>query len=138
LTVEEANARCAGRLPGLLGVEFTDVGGGRMRARLPIRPELLNTDGDLHGGTVVAFADAVCGVGSVAHLPDGATGVATVELKANLLRNLREGVLVCEAELVHRGRTIHVWDARVSGEGDAGKLLALFRCTQLLLYPGSR
>ena len=134
MTVEEANARCVGRLPGLLGVEFTEVGGGRMVARLPIRSELLNTDGDLHGGTVVAFADAVCGIGSVAHLPEGATGAGTIELKANLLRVVREGVLWCEATLVHAGRTTQIWDARVWAEGNE-RPIALFRCTQLLLYP---
>ena len=137
MTVEEANARCAGRLPGLLGVEFTDVADGCLRARLPIRAELLNTDGDLHGGTVVGFADAVCGIGSVAHLPEGATGTVTVELKANLLRNVREGVLRCEGTLVHAGRTTQVWDARVWAEGDE-RPLALFRCTQFLLYPSRR
>ncbi len=135
MTVEEANARCVGRLPGLLGIEFTEVGGGRMAARLPIRSELLNTDGDLHGGTVVAFADSVCGIGSVAHLPEGATGAGTIELKANLLRVVREGVLWCEATLVHAGRTTQIWDARVWAEGD-DRPIALFRCTQFLLYPG--
>ena len=138
MTVEEANARCVGRLPGLLGVEFTEVGDGRMRARLAIRPELLNTDGDLHGGTVVAFADAVCGIGSVAHLREGAEGVATIELKANLLRNVREGVLVCEATLVHAGRTTQVWDARVWAEESEARPIALFRCTQVVLYPNRR
>lgn len=134
MTVEEANARCTGRLPGLLGVEFTEVGGGRMRARLAVREQLLNTDGDLHGGTITAFADAVCGIGAVAHLPEGATGAGTIELKANLLRVVRDGVLECEASLVHGGRTTQVWDARVRLEGDE-RPVALFRCTQLLLYP---
>jgi uncharacterized protein (TIGR00369 family) len=103
-------------------------------ARLPIRAELLNPYGDLHGGTVVAFADTVCGVGSRAHLPEGATGTVTIELKANLLRNVREGMLVCEGILVHRGRTTQVWDARIWAEGDE-RPAALFRCTQFVLYP---
>jgi uncharacterized protein (TIGR00369 family) len=137
MTVEEANARGVGRLPGFLGLEFTEVGGGRMVARLRIRPELLNTDGDLHGGTVTALADAVCGIGSVAHLREGAERVATIELKVNLLRTVRDGVLVCEGTLVHGGQTTQVWDARVWRVGEEERPVALFRCTQLLL-PGER
>jgi uncharacterized protein (TIGR00369 family) len=137
VTVEEANARCGGRLPGLLGIEFTEVSAGRLRARLPLRPELLNPYGDLHGGTVVAFADTVCGLGSGAHLPEGAASAVTIELKANLLRNVREGTLTCEGTLVHAGRTTQVWDARVWAEGDA-RPIALFRCTQFLLYSRER
>lgn len=66
--------------------------------------------------------------------PEGAINFTTIELKTNFLGTAREGAVVCEAALVHGGRTTQVWDAIVKEEG-SGKTIALFRCTQMLLYP---
>jgi 1,4-dihydroxy-2-naphthoyl-CoA hydrolase len=96
---------------------------------------LLAPNGYLHAGTVVALADTACGYGCMASLPDGATGFTTVELKTNFLGTAREGSLVCVATRLHGGRTTQVWDAIVR---DGEKTLALFRCTQLLLYGSDR
>jgi 1,4-dihydroxy-2-naphthoyl-CoA hydrolase len=121
-----------GRLPGVLGVEILAVGDGRAEARLPLRAELLAPNGYLHAAVVVALADTACGYGCVASLPDGATGFTTIELKTNFLGTATDGVLRCQAVRVHGGRTTQVWDADVTA--DTGKTLALFRCTQLLIY----
>jgi 1,4-dihydroxy-2-naphthoyl-CoA hydrolase len=122
----------AGTLPGLLGVEVAAVEDGRVALRLPVRPDLLAPNGYLHAGTVVALADTACGYGCFASLPEGGTGFTTIELKTNFLGTAREGTLACEATRVHGGRTTQVWDATVRDE--SGKRLALFRCTQLILY----
>ena len=121
-----------GRLPGLLGIEIEQIEDGHVRMRLPLRPELLAPNGYLHAGTVVGLADSACGYGCIASLPDGATGFTTIELKTNFLATALDGTLVAESRCVHGGRTTQVWDATVSNE--SGKTLALFRCTQLLLY----
>jgi uncharacterized protein (TIGR00369 family) len=121
-----------GRLPGLLGIEIDAIEEGRVRMRLPLRAELLAPNGYLHAGTVVALADSACGYGCIASLPDGATGFTTIELKTNFLATALEGTLHAESQRIHAGRTTQVWDATVSDEN--GKTLALFRCTQLLLY----
>ena len=120
------------RLPGLLGIEIDGIEVGRVRMRLTLRPELLAPNGYLHAGTVVALADSACGYGCIASLPEGATGFTTIELKTNFLATALEGTLHCESTRVHGGRTTQIWDAAVSNV--AGKTLALFRCTQLLLY----
>ena len=135
-TIEEFNAIGEGRLPALVGVEVTAVEHGRLAARLPIRPDLLAPNGYLHAASVIALADTCCGYGCVASLPAGATGFTTIELKTNFLRTLTEGTLACEARLVHGGSTTQLWDATVSDEA-AGTVLALFRCTQLILRPRS-
>ncbi len=101
---------------------------------MSIRPELLAPNGYLHGASVVALADSACGFGLMADLPDGATGFTTIELKTNYLGTALEGVLHCEARRVHNGRTTQVWDAEVRAEA-TGKTIALFRCTQMILYP---
>ena len=124
-----------GHLPGLLGIEVDSIEHGAVNMRLPLREELLAPNGYLHAGTVVGLADSACGYGCIFSLPDGATGFTTIELKANFLASAREGMLSCESRLVHSGRTTQVWDATVAR--DDGKTLAVFRCTQLLIYPPS-
>ena len=69
----------------------------------------------------------------VAHLPEGAVGFTTIELKSNHLGTALEGTLDCIATAAHLGRTTQVWDAVVSHR-ETGKTLALFRCTQMLIY----
>ncbi len=123
-----------GRLPGLIGIEIDEIEEGHVRMHLPLRPELLAPNGYLHAATVVALADSACGYGCIASLPEGATGFTTIELKTNFLATALEGTLRVESRRVHGGRTTQIWDATVSRED--GKTLALFRCTQLLLYGG--
>jgi uncharacterized protein (TIGR00369 family) len=123
-----------GFLPGLLGAEFTGVGEGWVEARLLIRRELMAPNGFLHAGTVVTLADTSCGYGCVRALPAGASGFTTVELKANFLGTAREGSIACRADALHLGRTTQLWDATVTNEA-TGKTIALFRCTQMVLWP---
>ncbi len=133
-TVEELNARGATRLPGLIGIEIETVEIGKATGRLAIRPELLAPNGFLHAATVVALADTTCGYGTFGNLPDGARGFTTIELKTNFLGTAREGVIRCAATLMHGGRMTQVWDAAVTDDA-TGRSIALFRCTQMILYP---
>jgi uncharacterized protein (TIGR00369 family) len=67
-------------------------------------------------------------------LPPGATGFTTIELKANFLGTAQSGAIRAEAQLLHGGRMTQVWDAAVAREGE-DRPIALFRCTQMMLYP---
>ena len=131
-TLDQLNARSEGYLPGLMGIEFLSMEPGRLTSRLTVRPELLAPNGYLHAAVIVALADTTCGYGTFTDLPKGADNFTTIELKSNFLSTAREGVIACTATRVHGGRTTQVWDAEVTGEN--GKTLALFRCTQLILY----
>ncbi|SEK81501.1 uncharacterized domain 1-containing protein [Roseateles sp. YR242] len=126
------NERGATCLPGHLGIEILTVRSGAVSARLPVREAVMAPNGYLHAGTVVTLADTCCGYGCVASLPEGAQSFTTVELKSNHLGTARDGVIECTATAVHMGRTTQVWDAVVTHNG---KTIALFRCTQMLLYP---
>ena len=131
-TIDQLNARSVGYLPGLLGIEFLTLEQGRLTSRLIIRPELLAPNGYLHAAAVIALADTSCGYGTFTDLPTGAQNFTTIELKSNFLGTAREGTITCTATRIHGGRTTQVWDAEVKAEN--GKTLALFRCTQLILY----
>jgi uncharacterized protein (TIGR00369 family) len=121
-------------LPGLLGIVFTGVGELSLTAELVVRPALMTPHGFLHGGTVVALADTVCGYACLANLPPGANSFTTIELKSNYFGTAREGIVECVASAIHMGRTTQVWDAVVRHQ-ETQKTLAMFRCTQMILYP---
>lgn len=134
VTLELANARSAGWLPGLLGFRVTHIEDGRIDAEIDIRPEILAPNGYLHAATVVALADTACGYGCLMHLPDNMANFTTIELKTNFLGTARDGTIAVVARPVHQGATTQVWDATVRRKSDE-RTIALFRCTQMLLAP---
>lgn len=133
LTPEHFNARGVAYLPGLLGIVITHVGASEVKSELNVKKAHLAPNGFLHAGTVVTLADTSAGYGCAANLPDNAVGFTTVELKSNHLGTAREGTVECAATAVHLGKTTQVWDAVVTHR-ETGKTIAVFRCTQLLLY----
>ena len=132
-TPEQFNRRGAENLPGLLGIVITHVDKSELRAELQVKKSHLAPNGFLHAGTVVTLADTCAGYACAVNLPEGATGFTTIELKTNHLGTALEGTLECTATPVHRGRTTQVWDAEVR-HAQSGRTLALFRCTQMILY----
>jgi uncharacterized protein (TIGR00369 family) len=133
ITIQQLNERAQGYLPGYLGIVITHASPEEVRSRLDLRHELMAPNGYLHAGAVVTLADTSCGYGCVANLPDGAVGFTTIELKSNHLGTARAGRLECIARPEHLGRTTQVWAATVT-HADSGKTIALFRCTQMVLY----
>ena len=134
MTAEVFNGRSRGHLPGIVGVEILEIAPELVLSRLAVRREVMAPNGFLHAASVIALADTSCGYGCVAHLPQGASGFTTIELKTNFLGTAREGAILCRATAVHLGRTTQVWDAVVGVEG-SGTKIALFRCTQMVLWP---
>ncbi len=134
ITRQQTTERARGTLVELLGLEFDEVEPGRAVAHLAIRPTHLAPNQFLHAASVIALADTCCGFGALASLPDGAESFTTLELKSNFLGTATSGVIVCDSALVHGGRTTQVWDAVVRHR-DTDRTIALFRCTQMLLYP---
>lgn len=133
ITLERFNQIGAGKLPGHLGIVITHADQTELRAELKIGEMHMAPNGFLHAGTVVTLADTCAGYGCIAHLPPGATGFTTLELKSNHLGTAREGTIVGSAKPVHLGKTTQVWDTVVT-HLESRKTIALFRCTQLILY----
>ncbi len=124
----------AGHFPGLIGFTVTKIEKGAVWAHMNVRQELMAPNGYLHAGSVVTLADTACGYGCRTSLPEGATGFTTIELKSNFLGTALDGVVECEAKLLHGGRSTQVWDALVRHR-ESAKLIASFRCTQMILWP---
>ncbi len=134
LDANQFNERAADCLPGHLGLRITHIGDGEVHADMPVQGRLMAPNGFLHAGSLVTLADSAAGCGCMAHLPAGASGFTTVELKSNHLGTAREGTVQCVAKAAHLGKTTQVWDVTVSHR-ESGKTLVLFRCTQMILYP---
>jgi uncharacterized protein (TIGR00369 family) len=102
-------------------------------ATLTVRPDLCTTGKILHGGAIMAFADTLGAIGTVANMPQG-HGTATIESKTNFIGGAAAGSVVTgECTPVHKGRTTQVWQTRITNA--QGKLVALVTQTQIVLPP---
>ena len=137
LTAEKLTRIGEGHLPGHLGLVVTDVQEGRVHAEISVQPHHMAPNGFLHAATVIALADTAAGYGCRTVLPEGAKGFTTIELKSNFLGTAREGTIACTASAVHLGKTTQVWDSVVTHR-ESGRTIALFRCTQMILYSQPR
>jgi len=138
VTLDALNERTRGNLAGLFGLQVLHIDERELLMRMQIHPQFLAPNGFLHAASIIAVADTACGYACVAHLPEGAENFTTVELKTNFLGTATEGAIDAVVRAAHLGRTTQVWDAtviEVRVDGKAGKTLALFRCTQMILWP---
>lgn len=131
--VGQLTRRQKGFLPDHLGLEWIEARPGFVKGRFEVKTHHLAPNTFLHTASVIALADSACGYGCIISRPEGAKNFTTIELKSNFLGTTREGGVNVEASLAHGGRTTQVWDAIVRAEA-TGKTIALFRCTQMLLY----
>jgi len=128
------NERGSEYLPGYLGIEIIELAPNTLTSRMPVKKLHVAPNDFLHAASIVALADTACGYATLAHLPEGAQSFTTIELKSNHLGTVRDGSIACVAMAQHLGRTTQVWDAVVTDEA-SGRKLALFRCTQMILWP---
>ncbi|ONF96285.1 hotdog fold thioesterase [Sphingomonas jeddahensis] len=119
-----------GVLPGLLEIEFTEVGDDWLRARMPVGPKVHQPFGRLHGGASVVLAETVASVGGAMAVPEGKVTVG-LDINANHVRAARDGYVHATAKAEQLGRTTQVWTIRV--EDDAGKLVCLSRMTAAVI-----
>jgi uncharacterized protein (TIGR00369 family) len=134
MTLDKLNSRSGDNLPGWFSMKVVDLREGSVTMEYRIRPQFLAPNGFLHAASVIALADTAAGYATIAHLPDGATNFTTIELKANFIGTATEGSLRSVVTAVHQGRTTQVWDAVVM-HVESAKTIALFRCTQMILWP---
>jgi uncharacterized protein (TIGR00369 family) len=122
--------------PGMVGVEVLTCEPELVTGRVRVEEPLVAGTGYLWAPVVITLADWLCACGIGAHLPEGAS-FTTLEIKTNFVGTARQGSSILgTARPVHLGRSTHVWDVEVADES-SGKVIALFRCTQMVLAPKS-
>jgi 1,4-dihydroxy-2-naphthoyl-CoA hydrolase len=119
----------------LLGLELVTVTPERVEAVLRVREELCTRPAVLHGGALMALADTLGAIATVANLAEGTT-TTTIESKTNFFAAIPVGDTArAECTPLHRGRTTMVWQTRVTRSD--GRLAALVIQTQLVI-PATR
>jgi uncharacterized protein (TIGR00369 family) len=129
----EANNEFLARQPfsRLMGVEILEATKQIIRGRIAVRPDLCTSGHTMHGGAIMAFADALGAIGASLNLPEGA-GTTTIESKTNFIASAQEGTVVEGETLpIHVGRRSSVWQTRITRPD--GKLVALVTQTQMVL-----
>jgi acyl-CoA thioesterase len=111
-----------GPLAALLGIRRAQMGDGRARFDLAIRPDHMNPHGVVHGGVVYSLVDYAMGGALTSRLAPGER-CATLEIKINYLAPATAGHLAAEARVVERTARVGVLEGRVAGDGD--RLVAL-------------
>lgn len=114
-----------------LGLKITHLSADKVMAELPVRAELFNRFGLMHGGAIMALADNLGGTAATANLPEGAT-TTTIESKTNFFTGIPAGdIAYAECTALHKGRTTMVWQTRITRRD--GKLCAMVTQTQMVL-----
>ena len=119
-----------------LGIKITHISPERVTGELVVRSEVATMPDIIHGGAVMALADNIGAVATMANLPEGAH-TTTIESKTNFFAPIPVGNTArAECTPLHRGRTTMVWQTRITR--DDGRLCALVTQTQLVLQPGKK
>lgn len=125
------NDFCKNTLMETLGIVYTDADEGYLVATMPVSSSVHQPMGLLHGGATVALAESVGSAASLLSVNPEITEVRGIEISANHLRAKRDGIVTGTARIVHKGRSLHLWEVRVTDEQD--KLISLCKITNMVM-----
>lgn len=134
--LEYCNAFSKNTLMQTLNIEFIDAGEGFLVAKMPVNPSVHQPMGLLHGGASVALAESVGSAASHFFINAKEQEVRGIEISANHLKSVREGVVFGTARIIHKGRTLHLWEIKITDE--AGNLISLCKLTNMVLTKSSQ
>ncbi|SEG23641.1 PaaI family thioesterase [Flavobacterium urumqiense] len=129
--LEYCNEFSKNTLMQTLNIEYIDAGEGFLVAKMPVNSSVHQPMGLLHGGASVALAESVGSAASHFFINDKEQEVRGIEISANHLRSIREGVVYGTARIIHKGKTLHLWEIKVTDED--GNLISLCKLTNMVL-----
>jgi uncharacterized protein (TIGR00369 family) len=122
---------------GLIGATITAVEPGRCAIELPVRDDLTQQHGFVHGGIVGMIADSAGGYAAFTLMPANAS-VLTVEYKINMLAPAKGERLVAVGSVLKPGRTLSIVRADVFAIDAGGeKLIAAMQQTLMVMHGAS-
>jgi len=125
--VEMINSTREGSVWEILDIKLVSAEKDKVIATMPIGPHHRQQVDYLHGGISIVLAESVASLGTVLNIDADRQMAFGLEINANHLRPKRDGQLTAVATPIHRGRTTHVWDVKLTDEND--KLVCISRCT---------
>ncbi|MEM8522304.1 PaaI family thioesterase [Flavobacterium sp. PL12] len=114
-----------------LNITYTDAGEDFLVATMPVNSSVHQPVGILHGGATVALAESVGSAASMLFVNPEVSDVRGIEISANHLKSKRNGIVTATAKIVHKGRSIHLWEIRIVDEND--NLISLCKLTNMIL-----
>lgn len=114
-----------------LEIEYIDAGEDFLTAKMPVNSRVHQPMGLLHGGASVALAESVGSAASIMFVNPEKSEVRGIEISANHLKAKRDGMVYATAKIVHKGRSIHLWEIRITDEND--NLVCLCKLTNMIL-----
>ncbi|MGD1935799.1 MAG: PaaI family thioesterase [Candidatus Phaeomarinobacter sp.] len=120
----------------LVGAQISAISDGHLELYVDNREELSQQNGFIHGGVIGYLADNACAAVAGTMRPEGALGAVTAEYKINILRPSVGERAIVRANMIRRGKSQCVTEARVSclNNGEE-KLVAVALATISYLYP---
>jgi 1,4-dihydroxy-2-naphthoyl-CoA hydrolase len=118
-----------------LEIEILEASPEKVIATMPVTPKVHQPFGLLHGGASVALAETVASFGAFLSVADQGMAAVGLEINANHLRGVREGLITATATPIHKGRTTHVWHIEIKDQND--KMVCISRCT-LAIVSGAK
>lgn len=125
------NAMCKNTLMETLEIVYTDAGEDFLEAKMPVNSRIHQPMGLLHGGASVALAESVGSAASMLYVNAELSEIRGIEIAANHLKAKREGIITGTARIVHKGRSIHLWEIRITDENET--LISLCKLTNMVL-----
>lgn len=125
------NNMCKNTLMETLSIVFTDIGDDYVTATMPVNLIVHQPYGVLHGGATVALAESVGSMASAYFVDQNKYIVKGIEISANHLKSVKEGIVTATAKIIHKGRTTHLWEIRVVNENN--ELISICKLTNIIL-----
>ncbi|HQA74930.1 PaaI family thioesterase, partial [Flavobacterium sp.] len=125
------NELCKNTMMESLEIEFIDAGEDFLTAKMPVNSKVHQPMGLLHGGASVALAESVGSAASIMYVNPEKQEVRGIEISANHVRSKREGIVFGTARIVHKGRSIHLWEIKITDEQD--RLISICKLTTMVL-----
>jgi len=114
-----------------LEIKFTEIGADYLVATMPVNSRVYQPMGILHGGASVALAESVGSTASYLLVNSPNYDIRGIEISANHLKSKKDGVVTATAKIIHRGKTTHLWEIRITDE--EGSLISLCKLTNIVL-----
>lgn len=129
--LEQCNLMCKNTLMETLEISFNEVGADYLVAQMPVTPRVHQPDGVLHGGAMVALAESVGSAASFMFMDQNEYYVRGIEISANHVKSIREGMVYARAEVIHKGRTTQLWDIKIRDKEE--NLISIVKLTTIAL-----
>ena len=129
--LEKVNKMSSNTLMETLKIEFTEIGDNYVVCKMPVTPEVHQPAGILHGGATAALVETAGSFASRYFIKDREMAIRGVEISTNHLKSISDGFVYAKATNIHMGRTMQIWEIRVSDEQN--NLISLGKLTTLAI-----